>query len=80
MQSAELSDDELWHAIAKNTEDMSALLLQEADFDNGDCIASHVLASKFHCEYREYVAELQRRHPCFEVKNAGDRATCDHQE
>jgi len=77
MQCAKLTDDELWRAIVKNTEEVSALLFQDAEFDDADCIASHVLASRFQHEYRQYVAELQRRHPSFEMKNAGDRATRD---
>jgi hypothetical protein len=63
MQCAKLTDDELWRAIEKNTEEISALLRQQAELDDADCIASHVLASRFQREYRQYVAELQRRYP-----------------
>ena len=63
MQCAKLTDDELWRAIAQNTETMSALLREQAELDDADCIAIHVLASRFQREYRQYVAELQRRYP-----------------
>jgi len=62
MQCPKLSDDELWRAIAQNTEKMSALLDQRLELDEADSIAIHVLASRFQCEYRQYVAELQRRY------------------
>jgi hypothetical protein len=63
MQCARLTDDDLWHAIAQNTETMSVLLREEAQSSDADSIAVHVLASRFQREYRQYVAELQRRHP-----------------
>jgi len=69
MQCANLSDDELWRAIAQNTETMSALLHRQAELDNADSGAIHfrkrdliLFANRFQREYREYTAELRRRY------------------
>jgi hypothetical protein len=69
MQCANLSDDELWRAIAQNTETMSALLHQQAELDKADSSAIHfrkrdlvVFANRFQRQYREYTAELRRRY------------------
>jgi hypothetical protein len=69
MRCVNLTDDELWHAIAQNTEAISALLRQQLELDaapgpihprmKADLIR---LASTFRREYREYAAELRRRY------------------
>jgi len=74
--AAKLTDDELWRAIAQNTETMSALLREQAELDDADSIAIHVLASRFQREYWQYVAELQRRYPLGgKTREAGQPAT-----
>jgi hypothetical protein len=76
MQCAKLTDDELWRAIAQNTETMSALLREQAELDDADSIAIHVLASRFQHEYWQYVAELRRRYPLGgKTREAGQPAT-----
>jgi hypothetical protein len=69
MQCANLSDDELWRAIAQNTETMSALLHQQAQLDKVDSSAIPfrkrdliLFANRFQRQYREYTAELRRRY------------------
>jgi hypothetical protein len=69
MRCANLTDDELWRAVALNTEALSALLHQQVD--DADSGAIHFrrkadlirFANRFQREYREYTAELRRRHP-----------------
>jgi hypothetical protein len=43
MRCAKLTDDELWRAIAQNTEGMSALLDQQPELNDADTTAIHVL-------------------------------------
>ena len=70
MRCANLTDNELWRAIAHNTEAMSILLHQEVELGNADsgAIYSHKradlirFANSFHRKYREYTAELRRRY------------------
>jgi len=70
MQCANLSDDQLWCAIAQNTEKLSALIHQQTELDDADTAAIHPrtktdlirFASKFQREYRQYVDELRRRY------------------
>jgi hypothetical protein len=69
MQYANLSDDELWRAIAQNTATMSALFHQQAELDKADSSAIHfrkrdliLFANRFQRQYREYAAELRRRY------------------
>ena len=47
MQCTKLTDDELWRAIAKNTDKISALLDQQFKLNDADSTAIHVLASRF---------------------------------
>ena len=73
MRHARWTDDELWRAIAHNTDTMSALLLEELKSDDsaihprtrGDLIVF------VNCQYRDYTAELRRRHHCLE-NSVGD--------
>jgi hypothetical protein len=60
MRCTKLTDDQLWRAIAQNTETFSTLLREQVD--DADSIAVHVLAGRFQREYQQYVAELQRRY------------------
>ncbi len=71
IQFVNLSDDELWRAIAQNTETVSALYHQlDADIRatnpggraNVRFAYAEVL-NKFQHEYRKYTAELRRRYP-----------------
>jgi hypothetical protein len=71
MRCANLSDDQLWRAIAQNTEKLSALIHQQVELDDADAAVIHPrmktdlirFASKFQREYRQYVDELRRRYP-----------------
>ena len=70
MRCANLTDDELWRAIAQNTEAMSILLHQRVELGNANSGAIHShkradlipFANSFQREYREYTAELRRRY------------------
>ena len=75
MQCVDLTDDELWQAIAANTDAMSDLLHQRAELEaeisemtdpaaRTDLMSSYVGAvNKFESEYRTYTAEIRRRYP-----------------
>ena len=74
MQCANLTDDELWQAIAHNTTVMSALVYRRLELDAGntrnDVIHRAQLMqsnletiNKLERKYREYTAELRRRYP-----------------
>ena len=74
MQCVNLTDDELWQAIARNTNVMSALVYRRIELDAGntrnDVIHRAQLMqsnaetiSKLERNYREYTDELRRRYP-----------------
>jgi hypothetical protein len=74
MQCVNLTDDELWQAIAHNTTVMSALVCRRIELDAGnarnDIIDRAQLMqlnletiSKLERKYREYTDELRRRYP-----------------
>jgi hypothetical protein len=73
VEYAKLNDDELWRAIAQNTDEMSVLIERQLAFeakvdshepDRADLIGSHLKTiNKFQREYRDCVAELRRRYP-----------------
>src|SRR5713101_1950320 len=74
MQCVNLTDDELWQAIAHNTTAMSALVYRRLELDAGntrnDVIHRAQLMqsnaetiSKLERKYREYTDELRRRYP-----------------
>jgi len=75
VQSLHLTDDELLRAIAENTDAMSVLVHQQLELDAGfgapddpDSRAKLMLSNvqtidKYHSEYRNFAAELRRRHP-----------------
>jgi hypothetical protein len=75
MQCVNLTDDELWQAIAHNTTAMSALVDRRLELDAGDTrndviddraqlMQSNLeTISKLERKYREYTDELRRRYP-----------------
>jgi hypothetical protein len=75
MQCVNLTDDELWQAIAHNTTAMSALVYRRLELDAGDTrndviddraqlMQSNLeTISKLERKYREYTDELRRRYP-----------------
>ncbi len=70
-----LTDDELWRAIAVNTNALSLLVEQRLDLDTeiaasndsesrAKLLRVHLdVVNRFQNEYREYTAELRRRYP-----------------
>jgi hypothetical protein len=69
MQCEKLTDADLWRAIAQNTDKFCALLSYVEADDIGiagpPCAGSSRYSeavNKFEYEYREYIAELRRRH------------------
>jgi hypothetical protein len=68
MRCVNLTDDELWRAIAQNTGAMSAVLHEELEVPSNPETRANLLRSRwkainrFQREYRAYTAELQRRH------------------
>ena len=74
MQCVNLTDDELWQAIAHNTTAMSALVYRRLELDAGDTRNDVIhraqlmqsnaeTISKLERKYREYTDELRRRYP-----------------
>ena len=71
MQSVNLTDDELWQAIAHNTTAMSALVYRRIELDAGDYVSDRAqlmqsnleTIGKLERKYREYTDELRRRYP-----------------
>ncbi len=75
MQRTLLSDDELWRAIADNTDAMSALVYEqfelEADVGAPNDADSRTIRmpsnakkiDEFERKYQDYAAELRRRYP-----------------
>jgi len=75
MHGVNLSDDELWRAIAENTDALAALVHKQLDeldelFTPNDAAKKAELTrsnlqtvNKYQREYREYTAELRRRYP-----------------
>lgn len=74
MQRVNLTDDELWQAIAENTHALSVMVAQRHELDaaiaasdDPACRAKlmrlHLdTVNRFQREYRAYTAELRRRH------------------
>ena len=76
MQSVNLTDDQLWRAIAQNTNAMTALIHQQLELD--PAVNTHTLSDairqaklresnterigKLERNYHEYTAELRRRY------------------
>jgi hypothetical protein len=85
MQCVNLTDDELWPAIAQTTNAMSALVYRRIELDAGnarnDIIDRAQLMqsnletiSKLERKYREYTDELRRRYPGLSVHPGRDSA------
>ena len=69
MRWVNLTDDELWHAITQNTDELLALLALDADIGaneldkRADLMRSHLKTiNRLQREYRGYAAELRRRY------------------
>jgi len=74
MQCVNLTDDELWRAIAQNTNAMSALVYRRLELNAGINTRNDVIQrtqlvqsnaetiSKLERNYREYTDELRRRY------------------
>ena len=74
MQCVNLTDDELWQAIAENTQALSVMVAQQHELDaaiaasdDPACRAKlmrlHLdTVNRYQREYRAYTAELRRRH------------------
>jgi hypothetical protein len=78
VRCVDLTDDELWRAIAENTNAISDLVQQQLELDEkfGEAdpasrailISSHLETINRHQrEYRDYAAELRRRYPIAEA-------------
>ncbi len=74
MQCINLTDDELWRAIAENTNVMSALVHEQLELGAGitandpdrraELMRSHLqTVNEYQRQYRDYTAELRRRYP-----------------
>ncbi len=73
MQRIPLTDDELWRAIAENTDAMSALIHERVELEAGvgaptDANSWLVRSNaqridKFERQYQDYTGELRRRYP-----------------
>jgi hypothetical protein len=74
VRSVYMTDEELWRAIAENTDALSVLIEQQFELDAGleasDPNTREKLTffdvqtiDKYHREYRDFVAEFHRRYP-----------------
>ena len=72
MRTLRLTDDELWRAIADNTNALSALIEKQCEWDAelGETAIVDTLnsisvcrADTYYREYRGYIAEVRRRYP-----------------
>jgi hypothetical protein len=73
MQSGNLSDEQLWRAIAQNTNAMTALIHRQLELAAAKTITDNIRHAKLResnseiidrlaRNYREYTAELRRRY------------------
>ncbi len=72
MHTLHLTDDELWRAIADNTNALSALIEKQGEWDP-ELAAPAIVdtlnnisvcrADTYYREYRDYIAEVRRRYP-----------------
>jgi hypothetical protein len=78
MRCVDLTDDELWQAIAHNTTVMSALVYRRLELDAGNARDDIIdraqlmqlnldIISKLERKYREFTDELRRRYPAPDV-------------
>jgi hypothetical protein len=72
VRTLHLTDDELWRAIAENTNALSALIEKQCGWDTE--LEAHAIvdtlnsisvcrADTYYREYWEYIAEVRRRYP-----------------
>ena len=80
MRSFHLTDDELWRAIADNTNALSALIEKQREWDAELGVPailrtlksiSICRADKYHREYEDYIAEVRRRYPMIQSPTEG---------
>ena len=80
MRSLNLTDDELWRAIADNTNALSALIEKQREWtaELGMPAILRTLksisicrADKYHREYEDYIAEVRRRYPMIQSPTEG---------
>lgn len=73
-----LTDDELWRAIAENTNSMSELIDRQLEIADEIAVATPAhraklvgsdleMINRYQREYRDYTTELRRRHSIAEV-------------
>ena len=73
VRSVYMTDEELWRAIAENTDAISVLIEQQFELDAGlgasdssreklTCFNVQTI-DKYHREYRDFIAEFHRRYP-----------------
>ena len=74
MECVDLTDDELWQAIAENTNALSLVVEQRNELDTAIAASQNAAGrarlmrlhldtvNRFHRDYRAYTAELRRRH------------------
>jgi hypothetical protein len=74
VRNLHLTDDDLWCAIADNTNALSVLIEEQSTLDAGlgasdpdtrqELLLFNVQAiNKYHREYKDYIAEVRRRYP-----------------
>jgi hypothetical protein len=74
VQCVKLTDEELWRAIAENTNAMSALVLEQLELEQATSsipekrpalMHSHLqIIDKYRRDYQDCTSELRRRYPC----------------
>jgi hypothetical protein len=77
VRSLHLTDDEMWRAIADNTNALSALIEKQCEWDEElgapaiGCTLKSISvcrAEKYHREYEDYIAEVRRRYPTIQSR------------
>jgi hypothetical protein len=74
VRSSHLTDDDLWRAIAENTDAMSIVIEKQIELDSESGAADPNIRQKlkrfnvqaidnYNRQYRDYVAEVRRRYP-----------------
>ena len=80
MRSLQLTDDELWRAIADNTNALSALIEKQCEWNAQSGVPailrtlksiSICRADKYHREYEDYIAEVRRHRPMIQSPTEG---------
>jgi hypothetical protein len=74
VRSVYMTDEELWRAIAENTDAISVLIEKQFELDEGleapdrntqqELVLFNVQTiDKYYHEYRDFIAEIHRRYP-----------------